>query len=67
MNNRIYAARHKVKAIKSEDGWVDYVTTGGLCDPREVRKRKPPVYGPGEHPREKRLKMLEANVLATLK
>jgi hypothetical protein len=67
MNNRIYPSRHKVKAIKSEDGWVDYVTTGGLCDPREARKRKTPVYGLGKHPREKRLKMLEVNALATLK
>jgi len=60
MEKKINPYRHRVRAIISEDGSVDYVATGGLCDPREARKRKTPVYGPGEHPREKRLKELEA-------
>ena len=60
MEPKINLYRHRVKAIKSEDGSVDYVATGGLCDPRDARKRKTPVYGPGEHPIEKRLKILEA-------
>jgi hypothetical protein len=59
MKDKINPYRHRVKAIKSEWG-VDYIITNGLGDPREARKRKTPVYGPGEHPREKRLKMLEA-------
>ena len=60
MKDRINPYRHRVKAIKNEDGWVDYIVTSGLGDPREARKRKTPVYGPGEHPLEKRLKVLEA-------
>ncbi len=54
MKDKINPYRHRVKAIRSEDGWVDYVTASGLGDPREARKSKFPVYGPGEHPREKR-------------
>ena len=60
MNNKIYPYRHRVKAIKSEEGEIVYITTNGLCDPREARKRKTPVYGPGEHPRERRLKIQPA-------
>jgi hypothetical protein len=61
MENKINPYRHRVKAFISEDGLVDYVATGGLCDPREARKRKTPDYGSGEHPREKRLEELEAS------
>lgn len=60
MENKINPYRHRVKAIKSEDGRIEYIITNGLGDPREARKRKTPVYGPGEHPLEKRLKVLEA-------
>ena len=60
MEPKINPYRHRVKAVISEDGSVDYVATGGLCDPREARKRKTPDYGPGEHLLEKRLKVLEA-------
>ena len=67
MKDKINPYRHRVKAIKSKEGWVDYVATGGLCDPREARKRKTPVYGPGGHRREKRLKLLEAKARLSAK
>jgi len=51
MKDRINPYRHRVKVIKSEWG-VDYIITSGLGDPTEARKIKPPVYCPGEHPRE---------------
>ena len=67
MKDRINPYRHRVKAVKSEDGWVDYIVTSGLGDPREARKHKTPVYGPGEHPLEKRLKVLEAKARLSAK
>ena len=67
MKDRINPYRHRVKAVKSEDGWVDYIVTSGLGDPRESKYHKPPLYGLGEHPLEKRLKMLEAKARLSAK
>ena len=67
MKNKINPYRHRVKAIETKEGEIVYITTNGLCDPREARKRKTPDNDPGEHPREKRLKMLEAKARLSAK